>query len=104
MRYVDYDHAGSEALDAELKRFRDVPWRTGAQRMLDEWRKTSPNLCILCWLRFMQASEKAIADLRESTWWGESPRRSVVMRLPYLSNGYPAKHFKKRVTLRDFYG
>ncbi len=84
-------------IDDELALYEAKPWAKRATAMFEEWRTQSPNICKLCWLRFMKESERAIDALQNRGW-----PKSFVMRLPYLSNGNPVKHYKRRVTLADF--
>jgi hypothetical protein len=84
--------------DQQFARWMSQPWYPAAQRMFTEWRDTqSPNVCTLAYMRFLKGCEKAVAALIGREW-----PRSYVMRHPYLSNGHPVRHYKRRVTLKDF--
>ena len=87
---------GVDSIDKFVSKHRNHVWTEAANRMFDEWRKESPSVCILCWLRFMDECEVAIEKLQSSR------PKSYVMRIPFLSNGLPVKHYKRRVTLADF--
>lgn len=88
---------GVEEIDPFISKYHAKPWALAATAMFDEWRIKSPNVCVLCWLRFMDASALAIKTLQSRKW-----PKSYVMHIPYLSNDYPVKHYTRRVTLADF--
>jgi hypothetical protein len=103
--FTPFQFAEDNPLHRRMAQWSQQPWYPAARAIFTAWRdERSPNVCTLAYARWLEAVEEAVAKLRTPVriLGFEQQRKSVVISVPYLSNGEPPHHFRRRFTLADF--